>query len=264
MSERKNLLDLTGENLCMPGCNFSNFDIKTLRTICLCKIGKDFNNSIFYSEIKMKNTHNKDDDKLINIIDKNLGFDKTSNIKVVKCFSTIFNTKLFTENYGFYIMLCMTILNIILIIFSPIYKLETQLKIFCCKVLFQIKTFYYKIQEEIKSNSLINNDGEDSFKNKNEFSIDTILDQNKERDFNFIKENNEKQNIKANSFMAEEKSRNSILASTSNGKLDKSNKSLDYLKNEYHIKNITLKKIVKAKNAMNLILSFLISFGTLF
>ena len=139
-------------------------------------------------------------------------------------------------------MLCMTILNIILIIFSPIYKLEIQLKIFCCKVLFQMKTIYFKIHEESKSNSLINKDGEDSFKNKNEISTETILDQKGEINFGFNKDYNEKQNFKANSFITEEKSRNSILASTSKSKLNKNNKSFDYLKNDYRTEDIKLNK----------------------
>ena len=241
LSERKNLLDLTDENLCMPGCNFSNFDIKTLRTICHCKIGQDFNITSLIPEIQIGNFYNKDN-KIINILDENLGFEKASNIKVVKCFSIIFNKKLFTENYGFFIMLCMTILNIILIIFSPIYKLEKQLKIFCCKVLFQMKTIYFKIQEESKSNLLINKDGEDSFKNKNEISTETILDQKGEINFGFNKDYNEKQNFKANSFITEEKSRNSILASTSKSKLNKNYKSFDYLKNDYRTEDIKLNK----------------------
>ena len=45
LSERKSLLDLTDEILCMPGCDLINFDIKTLRIICLCKIGNNTNNN---------------------------------------------------------------------------------------------------------------------------------------------------------------------------------------------------------------------------
>jgi hypothetical protein len=33
LSERKNLLDLSDEDLCLVGCNYSNIDIKTLKTI---------------------------------------------------------------------------------------------------------------------------------------------------------------------------------------------------------------------------------------
>ena len=36
LSERKNLIDLSDEVLCLNRCNYSNYDIKTLRTICLC------------------------------------------------------------------------------------------------------------------------------------------------------------------------------------------------------------------------------------
>ena len=43
LSERKNIIDLSDESLCQNiynySCNYSNYDIKTLRSICLCKIG---------------------------------------------------------------------------------------------------------------------------------------------------------------------------------------------------------------------------------
>ena len=38
LSERQNLLNLTGKNLCIPGCNYSNFDIDNMKSICKCKI----------------------------------------------------------------------------------------------------------------------------------------------------------------------------------------------------------------------------------
>ena len=39
LSERKRLLDLSDENLCLNGYRQSNFDIKTLRSICKYNIG---------------------------------------------------------------------------------------------------------------------------------------------------------------------------------------------------------------------------------
>ena len=56
LSERKNLLDLTDEILCMSSCNHSNFDIKTLRSICICKIGF---NSRYDNTIKNDKNINK-------------------------------------------------------------------------------------------------------------------------------------------------------------------------------------------------------------
>ena len=51
LSERQNLLDLSDENLCENDCNYSNFDIEMLKTICICKVG-NINNIIiiFHSQ----------------------------------------------------------------------------------------------------------------------------------------------------------------------------------------------------------------------
>ena len=35
LSERKNIIVLSDENLCLNDCNYSYYDIKTLRTVCL-------------------------------------------------------------------------------------------------------------------------------------------------------------------------------------------------------------------------------------
>ena len=120
LSERKNLLDLSDENLCINNCNHSNFDINTLKTICLCKIGNN-NSNLIKDEIYTNNSENMN---LFTTITKNIDFSKASNIKVIKCILVIFNKKLFIENYGFYIMLFMNIINIIILILSPLSKAE--------------------------------------------------------------------------------------------------------------------------------------------
>jgi len=45
-------------------------------------------------------------------LQKDIDFSKASNIKIIKCFLVIYNSKLFSENYGFYIMLFIIILHI--------------------------------------------------------------------------------------------------------------------------------------------------------
>ena len=45
LSERKTLLDLSDEILCPNNCNDSNYDVKTLRIICMCKIANNSNDS---------------------------------------------------------------------------------------------------------------------------------------------------------------------------------------------------------------------------
>ena len=147
LSERKTLLDLSDENLTMPGCNFTSFDIKTIRIIYLCKIGNDVNNNNYLNGIKI-NVH--DEDSILNQFKKQISFSKASNIEVVKCFLLIFNSKLFSENYGFYIMFSMNIIIILLIGFSFKSKLDEQLKKFCYTVLSQMKLIYNKKQDEIR------------------------------------------------------------------------------------------------------------------
>ena len=44
LSERNGIIDLTNENICMVGCNYSTFDIVTLRSICKCHIYNNNNN----------------------------------------------------------------------------------------------------------------------------------------------------------------------------------------------------------------------------
>ena len=88
LSERKLLLDLTDENICVQaGCNFSDFDIVTLRTICECKIGNDINNESL-NEIEI---NNNEEDNIFKILKENINFSQASNIRVVKCFSKVLN-----------------------------------------------------------------------------------------------------------------------------------------------------------------------------
>ena len=148
LSERKNIIDLSDEVLCSNDCNYSNFDIKTLRTICLCKIGFTENNT-YASEIK--NDVIKNDDKdLVNLVKQNMDFSKSSNIKVVKCFSIIFRKSLFTSNYGFYTMFVLLVINFLTLLYSPISKIEKTLYEYCNDILNKMKAVY--INNNINNN----------------------------------------------------------------------------------------------------------------
>jgi len=194
LSERKKLLDLSDENLTMSGCNYTSFDIKTIRVIYLCKIGNDVNNNNSVSEVNIND--NKEDNILKNIV-----FSKASNIKIVKCFSILINSKIFYENYGFYIMLFTNILIILLLIFSFPSKLDKQLKIFCNTILSQMKKIYYNTQNRINlkiKNDKINektnvvNDKTNDIENSIRLSIDTSF--NNEN----IKENSSQRDVNKN------------------------------------------------------------------
>ena len=143
LSERKNLLDLSDENICIDNCNNTNFDIKTLKSICLCKIGYN-NNDTYLIKDEIYN-NNSENSNLFNSIKTNIDFSKASNIRVIKCVSVIFNKKLFIQNYGFYIMFFMNVFNIIILILSPLSKAEIQFNNFCSEVKKQMDDIYKNI-----------------------------------------------------------------------------------------------------------------------
>ena len=106
----------------MENCSHINFDIKTLKIICLCTIGVyNKNKTEIDNEIEKEINKNLYND-ILKKITKDISFSKTSNIKVIKCFDIIFNKNLFTKNNGFYIMFFMNCINIIILIFSPLSK----------------------------------------------------------------------------------------------------------------------------------------------
>ena len=81
LSERKNILDLSDENLCMIDCIHSNFDIKTIRSICYCKIGNIINESL---EIEGEdNNENDEKHKIYDNLVKELDISKSINIKII-------------------------------------------------------------------------------------------------------------------------------------------------------------------------------------
>ena len=129
----------------MPGCNYSSFDSKTIRTIYLCKIHNDINTNNSLSEIKI---NDNDEDNILKRLKQQIDFSNSSNIKIVKCLFIFYNSKLFTENRGFYIMFFTVILHLLLLMFPFPSKLDKQLKIFCNIILSQMKKIFKKGQNK--------------------------------------------------------------------------------------------------------------------
>ena len=125
LSERKNLIDLSDEVLCLNGCNYSGYDIVTFRIICLCKIGSNINDT---DKSNTKNNGiNEENNHLVTLLKQNMDISKSSNIKVVKCFRIIFRKNLFSQNYGFYIMIFLIKFNVLTLIFSPLSTIEKSI-----------------------------------------------------------------------------------------------------------------------------------------
>ena len=167
LSERKRILDLSDENFCMSTCNYSTIDIITLRSICLCKIYDNNNNNSYESNIN-KNSNNKNSDNDNNLSDffkKSIDISKSSNIKIILCIQKIFNLKIFTNNYGFYIVFLMNIFDIIILILSPLSKIENMLNKYCSSILLQMKKVYKTI-ESTENKILVKNEiNKKKFKN---------------------------------------------------------------------------------------------------
>ena len=75
LTERKNLLNLSYEIFCMINCNFTNIDINTMKSICIC------NSNSNYTEIN-NNKGQITTENLNNILVYYIDFSKSSNIKV--------------------------------------------------------------------------------------------------------------------------------------------------------------------------------------
>ena len=186
LSERKNIIDLSDEHLCINiynySCNYSNYDIYTLNSICLCKIGTNEN----YTK-EINNENNKDEYKnIVNLVKQNIDISKSSNIKVVKCFSIIFRKNLFTENYGFYIMFVLLLMNFITLIYSPISKIEKLFNEYCKEVLDKMKIIYNKNNNNNLKNKIINenNDKNSDLIIENNNTFPENINQNKKKNLN--------------------------------------------------------------------------------
>ena len=114
------------------------------------------NDSNYFNEDKIYKNNNGEKE-VLNTLKHNIDISKTSNIKIIKCFSIIFTKKIFINNYGFYIMFLMNYFNIVLLFFSPISNVNKKLNEFCKNILQQMETIYNKINSDIKNTLITNN-----------------------------------------------------------------------------------------------------------
>ena len=158
LSERKNLLDLSSEIFCMENCNFSNIDIYTLRSICICNINNTDSN-------EENNENITENDNYINKLKESISFSKSSNIKVIQCFKIIFKPIYLKKNYGFYLMILTNLFNILLLIIYPYKHIQKQLSNYA-------KIFLNQIKDVYNPNPKIKKDNEDVKDIKNNFSFE--------------------------------------------------------------------------------------------
>ena len=245
LTERKNLLNLSNEIFCMINCNFTNIDINTMRSICIC------NSNSNYTEIN----NNKNKSITENILRQSIDFSKSSNIKVVKCFKIIFNTYNLKKNYGFYLILLTNAINILLLILYPFKKVDNQLHSFSDIILKQIKEVYENIKIGNNRNDTENTKEDDENKNKGK-SVSIKQDNNK----NELRGNNIlKKNIKNIKIIQNISNQNNYLSNSKNNLVniseDKTSR-IDYIINnednkvkEEIFKKEFIEKIKKEKNS---------------
>ena len=136
----------------MDSCNYLNIDNKTLRSICDCST----NNNNTINSLYINNTLDKDySNNNIDKIKESIKVSKSSNLKVIKCTSLIFSLNLLKINYGFYLILFTSIINIIILLLSFLSRIEEILKQFIIGVLSQVKFLYNK--NKIKNDSFRRN-----------------------------------------------------------------------------------------------------------
>ena len=100
LNDRKNEYYQKNLALCEENCDFIEYDIKTKKAICQCKVKSTFTSILDFSF---------DKDKLINNIIK---IQNNINIYVVKCYKLLFSKRGLIKNIGSYILLIIIILNI--------------------------------------------------------------------------------------------------------------------------------------------------------
>ena len=188
------------------------------------------------------------------MITKNADISRTLNLKVVKCFKAIFTSKIFTENYGFYIMLLLNILNALMLIFTPVSKAEEQFKQFCDKVMTQIKKIYgffnkQKQEEKISNHSIykdMNNILDTNNELKNIKAINPVANKKKKKKKKIIKNAKTIFDLKSNKFAPNPDSQeiNQINSDKSNFNLNKINITNNNIDNNINsnIDNIDDKK----------------------
>ena len=179
LSDRKSLLNLSNESLCLNNCSYVNIDLKTMRSICNCsdyKIHEQNANNNFNNDVDFKSS---------------ISFSKNTNIKAIKCLKLIFNKDNLKQNYCFYLMLIINVVNILLMIFFPVTYIEKQLINFTKSILEQVK----KVYENTNNAYSRNKNNELKFGNQNTYNKkDNILKINFKNSNNEISINQNKKN----------------------------------------------------------------------
>ena len=201
--ERKNQYNNNNMSLCESSCVYKGYNSTTSKAICDCNIKNDLD----YSS---NNT-----DNLLNKIDSGKG---SSNIGVTQCFNVFENTEQIKSNSGFYLLLLiLAIFIIIFILFCSKGKraLERKIDDVIYKK-FKSNKNKNKIKNEkvIKSNKIINNKlsikkkvqkkakkkffnkKEHNISNKKDVSSKIILSNSRKQINNLIKDSKTKKNAK--------------------------------------------------------------------
>ena len=105
LSDRNNEFNSKNLSLCENNCEYNGYDLDTKKSNCKCKIK---------SELHLTNDINIDKDKLFT---KLTDLKSTTNLSVIKCFSSLFSIKGLKKNIGNYILLsifCFFVISLII------------------------------------------------------------------------------------------------------------------------------------------------------
>ena len=212
--DRQNEFNKNNLTICPNNCIYKNYSSTNSKVTCLCQIQDRF--SLFS---KINNTE---------IIFKFLLSKRITNFDILKCYKFLFSRKGLIQNAGFYIILIIIFINIILVIFFYIkeYKLICE----------QINDIINAKMNNFDNNSKI--DLKEEFKDNS-----TGLCSSSKKSKNSVLRNNNKYNLETKN--DSEISTNKNILNIKNKKLDKSEieKTLDYI--DYEINTITYKEAIE-------------------
>ena len=198
-------------NFCNEGCESSDINFNNKSVNCICTAGLHNEND----EINLDNpkTNLKD---LGNVFKNSL---HNSNIVVAKCFKLVFNGKLILVNVGFWIMICLIVIQIILLIF------------FCRKGLKPIKNLMIISKPNFNKKNE-SNPPKKNIKNNNLYFDEKNIDSNEEseNEISFEKNRPTTYNSMLNSnqnFYTYSKSSNTLNSIHEDNNNDKENNNID-------------------------------------
>ena len=143
LKDRKNNFLNNNLTLCEENCDLMDYDYKYEKAICSCDIKEEITGSIIDIKIdKEKLKHNFKDIK-----------GNFANLKILKCYQNVFDLKSLKNNYGFIIIISVSIL------------------FFICMILFLCK-YYYSLRKEVETIT----DAIKTIRNKDNNVNDTIGD----------------------------------------------------------------------------------------